>query len=93
MDSLKSQKFKNLPTQKFYEYFYPKVQAKTIDLSRFVKDFDIHHSVNNKMVFFNQLKEGLKGITIEQLEIAYKNYGISPNYFFGIPDIIIPVSE
>lgn len=79
-----SEKFKNLPTRRFYDYFYPRLKEKAIDTDDFFEKMGVGINVMNRMQFFTQMKTGHKGITMDQVAHAWNHYGVTPNYLFGL---------
>jgi hypothetical protein len=77
-----AQRFKNIVTERFHEYFYGKLKAKEIDSEEFFAAFEV--SGINKFQFFSGMRSGHRGITPEQVQIAWEVYGVRPDYLFGI---------
>jgi hypothetical protein len=69
-------------TQRFHDYFYPKVGSKEIDMNVFFKDFGIAEST--KYSFFSGMRSGQRGITSDHVQIAWEKYGVRPDYLFGV---------
>jgi hypothetical protein len=76
------QKFKNIVTQRFHDYFYEKLKDKVLDTNRFFEDFGQLGA--NKFQFFSGMRSGHRGVTPEQVLIAFEKYGVRPDYLFGI---------
>lgn len=76
------EKFKNILTQRFHDYFYQKVKDKSLEADKFFEDFGV--SGVNKPQFFSGMRSGHRGITPDQVLIAWEKYGVRPDYLFGI---------
>lgn len=77
-------KFKNIVTQRFHDYFYDKLKDHVLGTDKFFDDFGIQGS--NKFQFFSGMRSGHRGVTPEQVQIAWDKYAVRPDYLFGIVD-------
>jgi hypothetical protein len=77
-----AQRFKNIVTERFHEYFYEKLKAKEINSDEFFAIFDV--AGINKFQFFSGMRSGHRGVTPEQVQIAWEKYNVRPDYLFGI---------
>jgi hypothetical protein len=77
-----SEKFKNILTERFHDYFYPKLTNRELDKNKFWNDFNV--SSQSRYSFFSAMRSGAKGVTSEQIQIAWEKYGVRPDYLFGI---------
>lgn len=91
MQEPEGHRFKNIATQRFHDYFYPKVSRKEIDAGDFFDAMGVQVNVNNRLIFFSGMRLGQRSITLEHLQAAWERYGISPNYFFGLSEE--PISQ
>jgi hypothetical protein len=77
-----NQRFKDEITRRFHDYFYQKIKEKKLVADEFYKNFNV--SDVSKYSFFSGMRSGVKGITAEQVQIAWEVYGVRPDYLFGI---------
>lgn len=77
-----SQKFKNILTERFHDYFYQKLKSKELESVKFFNDFEIGE--NSRYSFFSAMRSGHRGVTPEQVQLAWEKYGVRPDYLFGI---------
>lgn len=77
-----AQRFKNSITERFHNYFYEKLKSKQLDSAKFFEDFEV--ADNSKYSFFSGMRSGHRGVTPEQVQIAWELYGVRPDYLFGI---------
>lgn len=89
MKAAENENFKNEISRRFYNYFYPKIQNKEIESDEFYESFGVN-KYGNRTVFLHGLKYGHKSVTIDQVDIAYKKYGINPDYLFGLKEVATP---
>jgi hypothetical protein len=82
MQTPNTQKFKDEMTRRFHDYFYQKLRDKEIDSIRFYEDFGVSDTA--KYQFFSAMRSGYKGITSQQIQIAWEKYGVRPDYLFSI---------
>lgn len=73
-------KFKDLPTQRFYEFFQAKIKNKEITYTEFAGIFG--KSKTNPHQFMQDLKTAKKGITVKHILIAQEEYGLQPQKLF-----------
>lgn len=79
-----SQKFRDILTQRFHDYFYQKVKDKQFSMEDLMADFGISEST--RYSFFSGMRSGQRGITSDQVQVAYEKYGVRPDYLYGIID-------
>jgi hypothetical protein len=77
-----AQRFKNSITERFHDYFYDKLKSKELDSVKFYEDFEV--ADNSKYSFFSGMRSGHRGVTPEQVQIAWEKYNVRPDYLFGI---------
>lgn len=77
-----NQRFKDEMTRRFHDYFYSKIKEKELGADEFYKNFNV--SDVSKYSFFSGMRSGVKGITSEQVQIAWEKYNVRPDYLFGI---------
>jgi hypothetical protein len=77
-------KFKNFLTERFHDYFYEKLRDKVIDPGKFWEDFGLAEA--SRYSFFSAMRSGHRGVSAEQVLIAWDKYGVRPDYLFGIVD-------
>jgi hypothetical protein len=77
-----SHKFRDILTERFHDYFYPKVRDKEIDMDQFFANFGI--SETTRYSFFSGMRSGSRGITSDAVQIAWDKYGVRPDYLFGV---------
>jgi hypothetical protein len=58
------------------------VKDKEIDMDAFFTDFGIAEST--RYSFFSGMRSGQRGITFDQVRIAWEKYGVRPDYLFGV---------
>jgi hypothetical protein len=75
-------KFKSITAHRFHDYFYPKLSTREIDQVQFFTDFGVKDQA--KYQFFSGLRSGAKGVTAEQVLIAWDKYQCVQTIFSGL---------
>lgn len=81
-----TEQFKNTPTARFFQYFYPKLKSGEVDKAQFFDNMGVGITPANQMQFFTGFKNGQRSITLEHINAAWDHYRVSPNYLFGLSE-------
>ena len=77
--------FKNEASRRFHDYMYSYSKRDEKAKLLVYKSFGID-KVKNPSTFFNQLRTGHRSVTLDQIYIAKKVFGLNPGYLFEIND-------
>lgn len=84
MEVTDKQGFKNEATRRFHDYFKPYADKSRENRLRFYDAFKL--GGKNPSQFLSKLKKGDQNITLDQIYIAKKEFGLNPGYLFETSD-------
>jgi hypothetical protein len=82
MQKTDNHNFKNSLTERFHDYFYEKLRDKVIDPESFWENYGL--AAASRYSFFSAMRSGHRGVSAEQVLIAFEKYRVRPDYLFGI---------
>lgn len=87
MQESENHSFKIPYTKRFHDYFYYKIKRKEINADDFFTIFGVAEI--SRYSFFSSMRSGKGSVTAEHIRIAFENYGVKPDYFFGASEEIM----
>ncbi len=73
--------FRNEASKRFHQFFVTQVHDKKLDWNQLAVAFG--KTKQGIYTLFNNLRAGHQGVTIEQIELAKKEFGLNPAFLFG----------
>lgn len=73
--------FKNEPTKKFYQFLRELIDKELLTPKRIAEFLNIKTS--NPHAYLYNLRTGVNGVTVEQIELAHLKLGLNPSRIFG----------